>query len=158
MWAKDTGVTGGKTATTFAPNEGCTRAQVVTFLWAANGKPEPKSSLNPFDDVSKDAWYLKAVLWAVENGITGGVADRMFGPDQTCTRAQIVTFLYAATGKPDIVGNSIFTDVADSDWFAKPVIWAANNEVTGGIGDGKFGPNDTCTRAQVVTFLMKVYG
>ena len=158
LWAFKSGVTGGKTADTFAPNEGCTRAQVVTFLWAANGKPEPKSMVNIFADVSEDAWYLKPVLWAVENGITGGIADGKFGPDQTCTRAQIVTFLYAAMKKPAVDGVGSFSDVADTDWFAKPVIWAAENEVTGGIGDGKFGPNNTCTRAQVVTFLYKVYG
>ena len=155
MWAKESGVTGGKTADTFAPLEGCTRAQVVTFLWAANGKPEPKTTINPFDDVAEDAWYLKAVLWAVENGITSGTGKREFGPEQTCTRAQIVTFLYAAEGRPAAKGGSSFSDVAASDWFAAPVIWAAENDITGGIGNGMFGPNETCTRAQVVTFLYK---
>jgi len=156
LWAVENKVTGGKTETTFAPNEGCTRAQVVTFLWAANGKPEPTSE-NPFTDVANDAWYLKPVLWAVENGITTGVTTTEFGPDQTCTRAQIATFLWAANGKPAVSGKSEFTDVADTDWYAAPIIWAKENDVTGGIGDGKFGPNDTCTRAQVVTFLKKVY-
>ena len=157
LWAKANNVTGGTSATTFGPDDSCTRAQVVTFLWAANGKPEPKSMDNPFSDVANDAWYLKPVLWAVEQGITGGVAEGKFGPNQTCTRAQIATFLYAAKGKPAVNGTSTFKDVANGDWFAKPVIWAAENEVTGGIGDGKFGPNNTCTRAQVVTFLYKVY-
>ena len=156
LWAVGEGVTGGKTATTFAPNEGCTRAQVVTFLWAANGKPEPTSE-NPFTDVSNDAWYLKPVLWAVENGITTGVTATEFGPDQTCTRAQIATFLWAANGKPAVSGKSEFVDVGDTDWYSTPIIWAKENDITGGIGDGKFGPNDTCTRAQVVTFLKKVY-
>ena len=158
LWAKANNVTGGKTETTFGPDDSCTRAQVVTFLWAANGKPEPKSMNNPFKDVADNAWYLKPVLWAVEQGITGGVAEGKFGPEQTCTRAQIATFLYAAAGKPEVSGKSTFKDVKDADWFAKPIIWAAQNEVTGGIGDGKFGPNNTCTRAQVVTFLYKVYG
>ena len=158
MWAKENGVTGGTSATTFSPEDGCTRAQVVTFLWAANGKPEPKMALNPFDDVRETDWFYQPVLWAVENGITGGVSKTLFGPEQTCTRAQIVTFLYAAAGKPEITAASTFKDVADNDWFAKPVIWAAEHEVTGGIGDGKFGPNNTCTRGQVVTFLFKVYG
>jgi len=157
LWAVQEGVTGGKTETTFAPNEGCTRAQVVTFLWAANGKPEPTSE-NPFTDVSNDAWYLKPVLWAVENGITTGVTATEFGPDQTCTRAQIATFLWAANGKPAVSASSEFVDVGDTDWYSTPIIWAKENDVTGGIGDGKFGPNDTCTRAQVVTFLKKVYG
>ena len=158
LWAKESGVTGGKTETTFGPNDSCTRAQVVTFLWAANGKPEPKLAFNPFDDVSENDWYYKPVLWAVENGITGGVSKDLFGPEQTCTRGQIVTFLYAAVDKPAVNGTSSFKDVADGEWFAAPVIWAAENDVTGGIGNGKFGPNNTCTRAQVVTFLYKVYG
>ena len=158
MWAKNSNVTGGTSANTFGPNDSCTRAQVVTFLWAANGKPEPASMENPFSDVPNDAWYLKPVLWAVENGITGGVSEGMFGPEQTCTRAQIVTFLYAAIGKPSVEGKSTFSDVTDTDWFVKPVLWAAQNDVTGGIGNGKFGPNNTCTRGQVVTFLYKVYG
>lgn len=158
LWAKEQNITGGISENKFGPNEGCTRAQVVTFLWAANGKPEPKSTDNPFKDVADDAWYLKPVLWAVEQGITGGVSKDKFGPEQTCTRGQIVTFLYAAERKPAVSGTSTFKDVADLEWFAKPVIWAAENDVTGGIGNGKFGPNDTCTRAQVVTFLYKVYG
>ena len=130
LWAVEAGVTGGKTATTFAPNESCTRAQVVTFLWAANGKPEPKSMNNPFKDVPDNAWYLKPVLWAVENGITGGTSPTTFGPEQHCTRAQVVTFLYAAAGKPELHASSTFEDVADTDWFAKPVIWAKENNVT----------------------------
>ena len=157
LWAVENKVTGGKTETTFAPNEGCTRAQVVTFLWAANGKPEPTTE-NPFTDVSNDAWYLKPVLWAVEQGITTGVTATEFGPDQTCTRAQIATFLWAANGKPAVSGKSEFIDVADGDWYAAPIIWAKENDITGGIGEGKFGPNETCTRAQVVTFMKKVYG
>ena len=158
MWAVENAVTGGKTATTFAPNDSCTRAQVVTFLWAANGKPEPVSANNPFTDVADDAWYAKAVLWAVENGITAGISADAFGPNQTCTRAQIVTFLYAAVGKPAVNGSSDFVDVANADWFVKPVLWAAQNRVTSGIGGGMFGPEQTCTRAEVVTFLYKVYG
>ena len=158
MWAVENNVTGGKTATTFAPYEGCTRAQVVTFLWAANGKPEPQSMDNPFTDVAEDAWYLKPVLWAVENGITNGISETEFGPENTCTRAQIVTFLYAAVNKPEVSGSSTFIDVADDAWYLKPVLWAAENGVTGGIGDGMFGSDNTCTRCQVVTFLYKVYG
>ena len=118
----------------------------------------PESTVNPFSDVSASDWYYDAVLWAVENGITGGIADGLFGPEQTCTRAQIVTFLYAAEKKPAVSGDSQFADVADNAWYAKPVLWAAENDITGGIGDGKFGPDNVCTRAQVVTFLYKVYG
>ncbi|MBR4078376.1 MAG: S-layer homology domain-containing protein, partial [Oscillospiraceae bacterium] len=157
-WAAERNVTGGVGNGRFGAYDGCTRAQVVTMLWAANGKPEPKSANNPFTDVAGNAWYAKAVLWAVENGITTGVSDTMFGPDRTCTRAQIVTFLYAAAKKPPISGENPFKDVGESDWFLIPVLWAAEEGVTGGIGEGKFGPNDVCTRAQVVTFLHKVFG
>ena len=157
-WAAERNITGGVGNGRFGAYDGCTRAQVVTFLWAASGRPEPKSSENPFTDVASDAWYAKPVLWAVENGITTGVSDTEFGPDRTCTRAQIVTFLYAAKAKPAVSGENPFEDVSDSDWFLNPVLWAAEEGITGGIAEGKFGPNDVCTRAQVVTFLYKVYG
>ena len=157
QWAEESGITGGIGNGKFGSTDGCTRAQVVTFLWGAMGRPEPTSTENPFVDVANDAWYAKAVLWAVEQGITGGIAEDRFAPDQTCTRAQIVTFLYAAVGKPAVEGDSAFGDVADDAWYAKPVQWAANNDVTGGIAAGEFGPEDTCTRAQVVTFLYKVF-
>ena len=157
MWAVKNDVTGGIGNGMFGPQALCTRAQVVTFLWAANGKPAPQTAENPFTDVADDAWYAKAVLWAVENGITGGTSPTTFGPDNYCTRAQVVTFLYAAAGKPEMTASSTFDDVADSDWYAKPVIWAKENNVTGGISATEFGPNNTCTRAQVVTFLYKVY-
>lgn len=157
MWAKDAGITGGKTATSFAPNEGCTRAQVVTFLWAAMGKPEPKSSYNPFVDVSRTDWFYKPVLWARENGITSGISPTVFGTDAPCTRAQVATFLWAAMGKPAAKGSSSFIDVADSDWYGTPITWAAENDIAGGIGNGMFGAYYTCTRAQVVTFLYNAY-
>ncbi|MBQ3258821.1 MAG: S-layer homology domain-containing protein [Oscillospiraceae bacterium] len=158
LWAKEQGITSGKGEMNFAPNEGCTRAQVVTFLWAANGRPLPLRKCNPFGDVSPDAWYATAVLWAVEKGITSGTSSDTFSPDAECTRAQIVTFLYAAVGKPKVTGVSRFADVADTDWYARPVTWAMENKVTSGIGNGNFGPDNICTRAQVVTFLYKVYG
>ena len=108
---------------------------------------------NPFVDVSESDWFYAPVLWAVENGITSGVDATHFGPNTTCNRAAVVTFLYAMKGKPEITAKSEFTDVADTDWFAKPVIWAVENKVTSGIGEGMFGPNNDCTRAAVVTFL-----
>ena len=111
---------------------------------------------NPFTDVPDDAWYTHAVLWAVENGITTGLAEGIFAPDETCTRAQIVTFLYAAAGKPAVSGGSDFADVDDDAWYAAPVIWAAQNKVTTGVGDGRFAPEAICNRAQVVTFLKQV--
>jgi len=158
LWAKENSITSGKTETTFAPDEGCTRAQVVTFLWAANGSPLPLRKHIPFGDVSPDAWYATAVQWAAEKGITNGISENAFGPHQTCTRAQIVTFLYAAKDRPKVTGVSRFADVADTDWYARPVTWAMENKVTSGIGNGNFGPDQVCTRAQVVTFLSKVYG
>ena len=153
MWAVNTGVTGGKTPTSFAPNEFCTRAQVVTFLYAAAGKPPVKAESNPFTDVSKNDWFYAPVMWAVENGITGGKTPTTFAPNETCTRAQVVTFLYAAADKPAVEVYSPFTDVAAADWYAAPVIWAVENSITGGTSPNTFGPNDNCTRAQVVTFL-----
>ncbi|MBQ5671999.1 MAG: S-layer homology domain-containing protein [Oscillospiraceae bacterium] len=155
LWAVENKVTGGMTETTFGPNANCTRAQVVTFLYAAAGKPEVKANTEPFDDVSEADWFYTPVLWAVENGITGGISATEFGPNQECTRAQVVTFLYAAAGKPLITAGSDFSDVADTDWYAKPVIWAKANNITGGISPTEFGPNNICTRAQVVTFLYK---
>ena len=157
-WAAERNITGGIGNGNFGSYEGCTRAQVVTFLWAANGKPAPKSASNPFTDVANDAWYAKAVLWAVENGITTGVSDTEFGPDRICTRGQIVTFLYAAADKPAVSGENPFEDVSESDWFVNAVLWAAEEGITGGVAEGKFGPNDVCTRAPVVTFLYKVFG
>ena len=158
LWAVENNITGGIGNGKFGPNDPCTRAQVVTFLWAANGKPEPQSTTNPFIDVPNNAWYLKPVLWAVEHDITGGTSHNTFSPDQKCTRAQIVTFLFASVGKPSVSGSSTFADVSNSDWFAAPVIWAKENNITGGIAANLFGPMDTCTRSQVVTFLYKVYG
>ena len=155
-WAKDNGITAGTTETTFGPNEGCTRAQVVTFLWRTAKQPEPKSDNNPFKDVKQGDYFYKAVLWAVEQGITVGTEKDAFSPGATCTRAQIVTFLYRFQGRPEAAGGkSQFTDVPDDAYYLKPVAWAVENGVTQGVGDGKFAPNDTCTRAQVVTFLYR---
>ena len=153
MWAVNEGVTGGKTPNSFAPNDSCTRAQVVTFLYAAAGKPAVKTADNPFTDVSESDWFYAPVMWAVENGITGGKTPTSFAPNETCTRAQVVTFLYAAADKPAVEVYSPFTDVADTDWYAAPVIWAVENGITGGTSPTTFGPNNDCTRAAVVTFL-----
>ena len=155
-WAIVNGITAGTSDTTFGPDEGCTRAQVVTFLWRAAKQPEPKTTSNPFTDVKEGDYFYKAVLWAVENGITKGTSDTEFSPADTCTRGQIVTFLYRYEGEPKVdATESAFTDVKTTDYFFAPIAWAVENEITQGIGDGKFGPNDTCTRAQVVTFLYR---
>lgn len=153
IWAVKKGITSGTSATTFDPNGNCTRAQAVTFLWRAAGSPEPKSATMPFTDVPAGSYFEKAVLWAVENGITKGTSDTTFSPDASCTRAQIVTFLWRAGGSPAVSGNSAFSDVASDAYYAAAVAWAEKNGVTGGIGGGLFGSDNTCTRAQIVTFL-----
>ena len=154
MWAVAKDITNGIGNYTFAPNQPCTRAQIVTFLWRAAGSPAPKSASN-FTDVPADAYYAKAVVWAVENGITGGTGDGKFSPDATCTRAQAVTFLYRASGSPAVSGNAAFTDVAADAYYAAAVTWAEKNGITGGIGGGLFGSDQSCTRGQIVTFLYR---
>ena len=153
-WAAEKGITGGVGNGLFAPNQPCTRAQIVTFLWRAAGSPAPKN-MSSFADVPADAFYAKAVAWAVENGITGGTGDGKFSPDATCTRAQSVTFLYRAAGSPKVSGSAEFGDVATNAYYADAVAWAAKNGITGGIGGGLFGSGNDCTRAQIVTFLYR---
>ena len=153
-WAAEKGITGGVGNGLFAPNQPCTRAQIVTFLWRAAGSPTPKN-MSSFADVPADAFYAKAVAWAVENGITGGTGDGKFSPDATCTRAQAVTFLYRASGAPAVSGNAAFSDVAANAYYAAAVKWAEKNGITGGIGGGLFGSNNNCTRGQIVTFLYR---
>ena len=155
-WAQEKGITGGIGNGLFGPNRPCTRAQIVTFLWRAAGSPEPKS-MSSFSDVSADSYYAKAVAWAVENGITTGTGDGKFSPDATCTREQAVAFLYRASGSPAVSGGSAFSDVAANAYYADAVAWAEKNGVTGGIGGGLFGSGNTCTRAQIVTFLYRAY-
>ncbi len=155
IWAVDKGITSGTSATTFNPNGNCTRAQAVTFLWRAAGSPAPKTKVMPFTDVPSGSYYYDAVLWAVEQGITKGSSETKFSPDATCTRAQIVTFLWRANGSPVASGNSAFTDVASDAYYAAAVTWAEKNGVTGGIGGGLFGSNNNCTRAQIVTFIYR---
>ena len=154
-WAAKNGITGGIGNGLFGPELGCTRAQFVTFLWRAAGSPAPKA-LSSFTDVPADAYYAKAVAWAVENGITDGTSPTTFSPNATCTRAHAVTFLWRAFGKPSGSGAS-FTDVPSGAYYAEAVAWAAENDVTTGVGDGRFAPDDTCTRAQIVTFLWRAY-
>ena len=155
VWAVEKGITTGTSATTFNPNGICTRAQAVTFLWRAAGSPAPKTKVMPFADVKAGSYYYDAVLWAVEQGITKGTSDTAFSPDATCTRAQIVTFLWRANGSPAVSGNSAFTDVAADAYYAAAVTWAEKNNITGGIGGGLFGSNNNCTRAQIVTFIYR---
>lgn len=154
-WAREKGITGGIGNGLFGPNQPCTRAQIVTFLWRAAGSPEPKN-MSSFTDVPADSYYAKAVAWAAENGITGGTGDGQFSPDATCTRAQSVTFLFRAIGKL-VDSKDEFNDVLTDSYYANAVAWAVENGVTNGIGNGLFGPDNSCTRAQIVTFLFRAY-
>ncbi len=157
-WAVAKDVTAGTSATTFSPNRPCTRAQVVTFLWRAMGEPAAQSA-GTFTDVSADSYYAKAVDWAVEKGITAGTSKTTFSPDQPCTRAQVVTFLWRAMDKPqEMNGADLFTDVPADSYFFQAVQWAVNHEVTEGTSKTTFSPNQSCTRAQVVTFLYRALG
>ena len=158
LWALEKEITAGTSDTTFSPDQSITRAQAVTFLWRAAGSVEPTTTVNPFTDVKESDYFYKAVLWAVENGITAGTSDTTFGPNEECTRGQIVTFLYSAKGRPTIESReNPFTDVLESDYFFEPVLWAVENKVTAGVSATEFGSNDLCTRAQAVTFLHITY-
>ena len=155
-WAVAKGVTAGTSATTFSPDEGCTRGQVVTFLWRAAGQPEPSGTKNPFKDVKSGEYYYNAVLWAVENGITSGTSATTFSPEDVCTRGQIVTFLWRANGKPTPSKTSNPSkDVKSGDYFYDAVLWAVEKGITLGTDATHFSPSDTCTRGQVVTFLYR---
>ena len=161
-WAADHDpvITAGIGSNLFGPDVNCTREMVVTFLWKAyGGEIVEEGKAAGFSDVPEDAYYVNAVRWAVAKGVTGGVGGGKFGVGQVCTRAEVVTFLWAAAGKPKPeTGESPFTDVKEGDWFRDPVLWAVENGITGGTGDGQFSPAMTCTRAQIVTFLYKAVG
>ena len=158
-WANDLKITTGVGDGKFAPDRGCSRDQLVTFLWRAAGEPEPKTTVNPFTDVKESDYFYKAVLWAVENGVTTGKSETIFAPKETCTRAQIVTFIYRAAGKPK-ADNAVnpFEDVSANAYYADAVLWAVDSGITTGKTATRFAPNDTCTRGQGVTFLYRGIG
>ncbi len=157
-WAVGQGVTSGTTQTTFSPSAVCTRAQTVTFLWRAAGSPEPQTTVSPFTDVSSDAYYYDAVLWAVEQGITTGTTATTFTPDATVTRAQTVAFLWRAAGTPASTGTNAFSDVSGDAYYHDAVLWAVDQGVTNGTTATTFAPAQGCTRAQTVTMLYRCYG
>ena len=158
-WAVYNGITNGTSATTFSPNQECSRAQVVTFLWRTAGSPEPKSIKTSFTDVPSGAYYEKAVAWAVENGITAGTTKTTFSPNNSCTRGQIVTFLWRFEGKPEVsAAGSRFNDVVPGAYYEKAVAWAVDSGITNGTSRIAFSPEAKCTRAQVVTFLYRARG
>ena len=154
-WAVENGITKGTDDTHFSPDGICTRAQAVTFLWRAAGSPEPKTNTMPFTDVNAGSYYYDAVLWAVENGITKGTSDTTFSPNMTCTRAQIVAFLWRSEKSPAAGTANPFADVKSTAYYAGAVLWAVENDITKGTTNTTFSPDADCTRAQIVTFLWR---
>lgn len=158
LWAVEEEITSGTSPTTFSPNNDCTRAQAVTFLWRAMGEPEPTQSKNPFSDVSESAYYYKAVLWAVGKGITEGTSATRFSPEETCTRSQVITFLWRAQENPTVNYAMSFTDVPADSYYTEAVRWAVSEGITSGTSETTFSPIADCNRAQAVTFLFRCLG
>ncbi len=154
-WAVENGITQGTDDTHFSPDDVCTRAQMVTFLWRAAGSPKVENGKNPFTDVQADAYYYDAVLWAVKQGVTSGTSATTFSPDATVTRGQTVTFLYRNAGSPEVSGTMPFTDVEADAYYAKAVQWAVQQKITTGTSETTFSPMSDCTRGQIVTFLYR---
>ena len=153
-WAIEKGITAGTGKNQFSPNADCNRAQVVTFLWRANGSPEPKTTTNPFSDVKTTDYFYKSVLWAVEEGITVGTSKATFSPTTACTRGQIVTFLWRDADSPDPSTKvNPFADIKNDEFLKQPVLWAYENKITAGTSKTTFSPSNICTRAQTIMFL-----
>lgn len=156
MWAVRNGITSGTSDTAFSPKKTCTRAEAVAFLWRAAGSPEPASADHPFADVKEGKYYDTAVLWAAEKKITSGTSATAFSPNKTCTRAEIVTFLWRSAGSPKPTGTeNPFGDVKEGAFYCDAVLWAVENKITEGTSAAAFSPNKTCTRAEIVTFLFR---
>ena len=160
-WGANNGIAKGTAPEFFSPDQPCTRAQILTFLWRAIGEPKPSNTNCPFTDVQKGSYYEQAVLWAVEFKITSGVSASAFAPDQVCTRSQAVTFLWRACGAPPSKQLNAFSDVSEKAYYIRPVMWAAAESITKGTSNTLFSPEQTCTRGQIITFLYrceKYYG
>ncbi len=158
LWAVEQDITKGVDESHFEPHAFCTRAQVVTFLWRYMGQPEPESLASPFGDLAPGEYYYKAVLWAVEQGITNGIEAGRFGPMEPCTRVQVVTFLYRAFGQPEVTARELFADVDPAEYYYRAVLWAVDREITNGMEPDRFAPHEVCTRAHTVTFLYRADG
>jgi len=156
-WAVDGGITSGISANTFSPDNACSRAQVITFLWRMAESPVVTSTVTAFDDVPADSYYWNAVQWATANGITAGIASGLFGSNSTCTRGQMAALLYRYAGSPAIDGELPFADVSADSYYAKAVIWAVENGITNGVSETAFAPDNICTRAQIVAFLYRAF-
>lgn len=150
-------ITVGTSSSTFSPDENVTRAQALTFLWRAAGMPGPKSTNCPFDDVSGDAYYRKAILWAVENGITCGTSRSTFSPGRTCSRSEVITFLWRAVGSPSPRSKGVYSDVPSGKWYSASAAWAQERAVEPGQS-GFFGPNTACTRASTILYIFRALG
>ena len=155
VWALENNVTCGVDASHFAPDQNCTRAEIITFLWRADGSPMPESNENPFTDVPEDAYYRYAAIWALEKGITAGAGGGKFDPNGVCTRAQLACFLWRYKGSPAPAQSAVFTDVPADAYYADAAQWAAESGITAGIGNGCFGPDLISTRAQAIAMLYK---
>lgn len=156
LWAVNSGITNGMGNSKFEPAAHCTRGQIVTFLWRMAGEPEPESKTSQFTDVKSDSYYTKAVAWAVENGITKGMSATTFEPNRSCTRAQAVTFIWRMNEQPKPeASKDFFKDIDANAYYADAVLWAVDQGITDGMGNGKFEPNTTCTRGHIVTFLYR---
>lgn len=156
-WAVDSSITSGTSANTFSPDNACSRAQVITFLWRMAGSPVVTNTVSAFDDVPTDSYYWNAVQWATANGITAGLGSGLFGANFTCTRGQMAALLYRYVGSPTIDGELPFADVSADSYYAKAVIWAAENGITNGVSETTFAPDNICTRAQIVAFLYRAF-
>lgn len=155
-WGIEYGIVMGLDCYHFGPDVTCTRAQAVTMLWRLYGAPEPEGVYTPFNDVHPAAYYAKAVQWALEKGITKGTGEKTFGPDEPCTRGQIVTMLWRAEDSPEVKACEPFADVADDSYCAEAVVWAVAEGITNGVSSDRFAPDEPCTRAQLVTFLYRL--
>ena len=155
-WAVGNGITNGTSDTTFSPDMTCTRAQAVTFLWRAAGSPKSTSADAPFTDLQSGAYYMDAVRWAVEQGITNGTSATTFSPDMAMTRSQLVALLYRANGAPAVSGTGVFTDVDSDAYYYHAVLWAAEQKITNGTSATTFSPDVILTRGQMVTFLYRI--
>ena len=156
LWGVENGVVKGMDETHFEPETVCTRAQALTFLWRANGMPQPKTTTNPFVDVDASAYYYDAVLWGVENGIVKGMDETHFEPDTACSRAHALTFLWRAKGMPQASGTT-FADVPANAYYAQAVAWGVENGIVKGMDETHFEPDTLCQRAHAVTFLWRAY-
>jgi hypothetical protein len=153
LWAVENSITKGTSETTFSPDDTCTNGQILTFMWRAMGEPEPGIA-NPFTDLDSDAYYYKAALWAVQKGI---ISADQFDPNQQCTRSMTMEYFWKLAGSPETAINGVFTDVAADASYAQAVAWAVEQGITNGTSTTTFSPDETCTRAHIVTFLYRQF-